>query len=78
MTIDLKDCGEGFTEKKGILGWLSKSKQGFFLKGSQDQQKKNSTRKKPFSFNFEEEYNYQCRLTTEALSTIFRRKYWFL
>ena len=40
MTIDLRDCGEGFTGKKGILGWLSKSKQGFFLKGSQDQQKK--------------------------------------
>ena len=27
-------------KKKGILGWLSKSKQVFFLKGSQDQQKK--------------------------------------
>ena len=40
MTIDLKDCGESFTEKKKEfwVGCLFQTR--FFLKGSQDQQKK--------------------------------------
>ena len=77
MTIDLRDCGEGFTEKKEFwVGCLKANK--VFSQRKPGPAEKNSTRKKPFSFNFEKEYNYQCGLTTEALSTIFRRKYWFL
>ena len=42
MTIDLRDCGEGSTEKKKKEFWVGCLKgnlEFFFLKGSKNQQK---------------------------------------
>ena len=51
MTIDLKDCGEGFTEKKEFwVGCLKANK--VFSQRKQGPEEKNSTRKKTIFIQF--------------------------
>ena len=51
MTIDLRDCGEGFTEKKEFwVGCLKANK--VFSQGKPGPAEKNSTRKKTIFIQF--------------------------